>query len=185
MSAKIGSLTEAIVAASAGTGSCLPNSSMTKGLFRDAASAARAEIQLFTKTLGSTPKVVLACTKEAWKLSGWHTNGITHQLDAVLSEQHVKFLFWISEQHVKTLVWAGAKHQLQQYPCKDSRHLVTGSSIPPSCLSKCVWQQSQCWVVCGSPGSSDQPSQPICTPQAISIFTPLRYSHAQDLSVLS
>ncbi len=165
MSAKIGSLTEAIVAASAGTGSCLPNSSMTKGLFRDTASAARAEIQLFTKTSGSTPNVVLACTKEAWKLSDWHTNGSSHQLDAVLSEQHVKYLLWVSEQHVKVLVWVvPSKH------CKSARvrtQHVTGSSIPPSCLSKCVWQQSQCWTVCGSPGNSDQPSQPICMPEAV------------------
>ncbi len=120
MSAKIGSLTEAMVAASAGTGSCLPNSSMTKGLFRDTASAARAEIQLFTKTLGSTPKVVLACTKEAWKLSGWHTSGITHQLDAVLSEQHMTILLWVSE-HVRTLMWVDAKQPLQKCPCMDSR----------------------------------------------------------------
>ncbi len=129
MSAKIGSLTEAIVAASAGTGSCLPNSSMTKGLFRDTASAARAEIQLFTKTLGSTPKVVLACTKEAWKLSGWHIIGSTHRLDAVLSKQHVKFLRLVN-----------AKHQLQKY------HVRTQD----------VWSQAAAYLpvvcpnVCGS-----------------------------------
>ena len=136
MSAKIGSLTEAIVAASAGTGSCLPNSSMTKGLFRDTASAARAEIQLFTKDFGSTPKVVLACTKEELKLSDWHTNGIAHQLHAFSSEQHVRILLWVSQQHVKVLMWVDAKHTMQQYPCKDSRSQAA-AYLPVVCPNVC------------------------------------------------
>ncbi len=81
MSAKIGSLTEAIVAASAGTGSCLPNSSMTKGLFSETASAALADIQLLMKTLGSSPNVVFACASKlccvkTQENSGayWHIN---------------------------------------------------------------------------------------------------------------